>query len=335
MAPAFLALHRARVRAEQTAASYAELDPAALGRAQALNLSGFSYVLFGENYCSGVPFSDVGPDGAFVFGAPVATDSTFRLAIARFDAAAVAAAAVGGAAGSAQLQLAKVGRARALLALGRYAEAKQAVDGVAPSFAFGVEHSGNSNRQFDGVYMYTQSARRFSVSDREGTNGLAWRSDADPRSPWARGTGASQDNTSIWYAQTKYTDRGDDIVLASGVEAELVRAEAELNADDANWIARVNALRATVKLPALAAPADREAQVRLLFRERAAWLWLTGHRLGDLRRLVRVYRLDASRVYPVGIADNRTGPYGSDLSFPLPSEEQNNPGFATCNTTKP
>jgi hypothetical protein len=335
MAPAFLALHRARVRAEQTAASYAELDPTALGRAQALNLSGFSYLLFGENYCSGVPFSAVGPGGAFVFGAPVATDSTFRLAIARFDAAALAAAGVGGAAGSAQLQLAKVGRARALLALGRYAEAKQAVDGVAPSFAFGVEHSGNSNRQFDGVYMYTQSARRFSVSDREGTNGLAWRSDADPRTPWIRGTGASQDNTSIWYAQTKYTDRGDDIVLASGVEAELVRAEAELNADDANWIARVNALRATVKLPALVAPADREAQVRLLFRERAEWLWLTGHRLGDLRRLVRVYRLDASRVYPVGIADNRTGPYGSDLSFPLPSEEQNNPGYATCNTTKP
>jgi hypothetical protein len=335
MTPAFLALHRARVRAEQTAASYAELDPAAIGRAQALNLAGFSYVLFGENYCSGVPYSAPGQDGAFVFGAPVATDSTFRLAISRFDAAAGAAASVRGTAADAQLQLAKVGKARALLALGRYAEAKQAVDGVAPGFAVRVEHSGNSSRQFNGVYMYTQSARRFSVSDREGTNGLAWRSDADPRTPWARGTGASQDNTPVWYAQAKFIDRGDDVVLASGVEAELVRAEAELNAGDPNWIARLNALRASANLPALAAPADGEARAKLLFRERAEWLWLTGHRLGDLRRLVRVYRFDASRVYPVGVADNRTGPYGSDLSFPLPSDEQNNPGFATCDTTRP
>jgi hypothetical protein len=335
MSPAFLALHRARVRAEQTAASYAELDPASLGRAQALSLTGFSYVLFGENYCSGVPYSTVGPDGAFAFGAPVATDSTFRLAIGWFDAAATAAAAVGGAAGAEQLQLAKVGKARALLGLGRYAEAKQAVDGVAATFAYRVEHSGNSNRQFNGVYMYTQSARRFSVSDREGTNGIAWRSDADPRTPSARGAGASQDNTAVWYAEAKYTDRGDDIVLASGVEAELVRAEAELNAGDANWVARLDALRATVNLPALSAPADREAQAKLLFRERAEWLWLTGHRLGDLRRLVRVYRLDAAQVYPVGIADNRTGPYGSDLSFPLPSDEQNNPAFATCDTARP
>jgi hypothetical protein len=335
MTPAFLALHRARVRAEETAASYAELDPGGVGRAQALNLAGYSYLLFGENYCSGVPYSSVGPDGTFVFGAPVSTDSTFRLAIGRFDAAATAASAVGGTAGTDQVQLAKVGKARALLGLGRYAEAKQAVTGVAATFVYRVEHSGNSSRQYNGVYMYTQSARRFSVSDREGTNGIAWRSEADPRTPWARGAGASQDNTPVWYAEAKYTDRGDDIVLAGGVEAELVRAEAELNAGDANWIVRLNALRATASLPALSAPADRESQAKLLFRERAEWLWLTGHRLGDLRRLVRVYGLDAAKVYPVGTADNRTGPYGSDLSFPLPSDEQNNPTFATCDTSRP
>jgi hypothetical protein len=75
--------------------------------------------------------------------------------------------------------------------------------------------------------------------------------------------------------------------------------------------------------------------VRLLFAERARWLWLTAHRLGDLRRLVRVYRLDAARVYPVGVAENRTGPYGSDLAFPLPADEQNNPSFATCDTRVP
>jgi hypothetical protein len=332
--PAFRNLHRARVQAERTAAAYAELDPAAAGRAQALNLAGFTYVLFGEQYCSGVPYSAPGADGAFQFGAPVSTDSTFRLALARFGAAAEAARAAGTGA-AAELQLAQVGRARALVSLGRYAEARAAVEGVPATFAYRVEHSGNSARQYNGVFMYTQSARRFSVSDAEGTNGIAWRNVSDARTPFARGAGTAQDGTATWYAQGKFADRADDVVLASGVEAELIRAEAALAAGEADWLARLNALRATAGLPALTAPTDPEGRVRLLFAERARWLWLTAHRLGDLRRLVRVYRLNAARVYPVGVAENRTGPYGSDLSFPLPADEQNNPSFATCDTRVP
>ena len=332
--PAFRNLHRARVQAERTAAAYAELDPAAVGRARALNVAGFTYVLFGEQYCSGVPYSAPAADGTFQFGAPVSTDSTFRLAVARFGAAADVARAAG-TAGAAELQLAQVGRARALLSLGRYTEARAAVEGVPATFTYRVEHSGNSARQYNGVFMYTQSARRFSVSDAEGTNGIPWRTAPDVRAPFARGTGTAQDGTATWYAQGKFADRGDDVVLASGIEAELIRTEAALAAGEADWLARLNALRATTGLPALTAPADAEGRVRLLFAERARWLWLTAHRLGDLRRLVRVYRLDAARVYPVGVAENRTGPYGSDLSFPLPADEQNNPSFATCDTRAP
>jgi hypothetical protein len=334
MRSTFLSLQRARNRAEVTAAAYADLDPSAPGRAQALNLAGFSYVLFGENYCSGVPFSTTGADGSFTFGNPVGTDSVFGLALARFDQAAAAATGSGPAAAT-QLTLASLGRARALLSLGRYAEAKTAVDGIAASFAYLVEHSANSNRQGNGVYSYALSQRRFTVPDGEGTNGIAWRSVADPRTPWSPGTGASQDNSPVWYAQQKYLDRAADIVLASGIEAELIRAEAELAAADANWINRLNTLRATVGLDPIAEPAAAADKVRLLFRERAAWLWLTGHRLGDLRRLVRNYHLAVESVYPVGVGDGRTGPYGADLSFPLSTDEQNNPNYVQCDTSAP
>ena len=334
MTSTFLALQRARNRAEVTAAAYAELDPSAPGRAQALNLAGFSYILFGENYCSGVPFSTANPDGSFTFGAPVGTDSVFGLALAKFDQAAAAAAESGPAAAK-LLTLAKLGRARVLLSLGRYAEAKTAVDGIDPGFTYLVEHSVNSNRQANGVYSYALSQRRFSVPDGEGGNGIAWRSAADLRTQWSLGTGASQDNTPVWYAQQKYRDRADDIVLASGIEAELIRAEAELSASDANWIGRLNALRATVGLDPLVEPAARDDRIRLLFRERAAWLWLTGHRLGDLRRLVRNYHFAVESVYPVGVADGRTGPYGADLSFPLSTDEQNNPNYGQCDTSVP
>src|SRR5262249_23167706 len=66
---------------------------------------------------------------------------------------------------------------------------------------------------------------------------------------------------------------------------------------------RLNNLRATAITPAMSALADPgtpNARIDLLFRERAFWLFLSGHRLGDLRRLVRQYGRDQSTVFPTG-----------------------------------
>lgn len=49
-------------------------------------------------------------------------------------------------------------------------------------------------------------------------------------------------------------------------------------------------------LPPLAAAATPAAQEDQLFKERAYWLFLTSHRLGDLRRLVRQYGRGVSSV---------------------------------------
>ena len=50
---------------------------------------------------------------------------------------------------------------------------------------------------------------------------------------------------------------------------------------------------------------------------------------------MRNYHLAVESVYPVGVGDGRTGPYGADLSFPLSTDEQNNPNYVQCDTSAP
>lgn len=76
--------------------------------------------------------------------------------------------------------------------------------------------------------------------------------------------------------------------------------------------------------------AASNARVDLLFHERAYWLFLTGHRQGDLRRLVRNYGRRQQDVYPTGPYFGGLGSYGSDVEFPIPTGELSNPLFHGC-----
>ena len=69
----------------------------------------------------------------------------------------------------------------------------------------------------------------------------------------------------------------------------------------------------------------------LLFRERAAWLFLTGPRQGDLRRLIRQYGRSAELLYPVGSYPGGVASYGGDVTAPIPAaERESNPHFTGC-----
>ena len=90
-------------------------------------------------------------------------------------------------------------------------------------------------------------------------------------------------------------------------------------------------------LPALTvADITAAGGVNLLFAERARWLWLTAHRLGDLRRLVRPvlqggYGRLADSVFPTGpYFKVNFANYGTDVNFPVPITEKNNPNFTAC-----
>jgi hypothetical protein len=144
------------------------------------------------------------------------------------------------------------------------------------------------------------------------------------------------------YLPLKYDDGGSDIVLASWVEARLIEAEAQLDGgSSAAYLPVLNDLRANVvdilpglgitpdgteELDPLTDPGTAEGRVRQLFEERAKWLWFTGHRLGDLRRMIRQYGFTQDQVFPTG-TPIFGGVYGGDVNFPIPFQEANNPEF--------
>ena len=169
------------------------------------------------------------------------------------------------------------------------------------------------------------------MGDVEGTNGLNFRTAADPRIPSIL-VGNSFDNTLQGiFAPTLWDERTDPVIIASGIEARLIEAEAALRTGDVtNFLAKLNVARASrTGLPALTDPGTTVAREDLLFRERAFWMFSTGHRLGDLRRLVRQYGRAENTVFPTGVWF-KGGPYGSDVNFPIPFSETNNPNFVQC-----
>jgi hypothetical protein len=328
-------LHRARSGAARAVSILATTAPnPASNRGELYALRGFTEIYFGELYCSGVPFSSE-DGGVTTFGEPRSTEAIFRSAAASFDTALTLAG------DSARVaNLARVGRARALLNLGRYAEAAQAVAGVPATYSYRVFTSTNSTRQENGIFnATTQGATRYMIVNNEGRNGLNYLTPADPRIGWQPSTRVAFNSifTNI-PNQLKYTRTGS-VVVADGVEAELIRLEARLQggtqADRDAVFAGLNALRAagTPVMPAIVggAPTTQPAAVDLLFRERAFWMWLTGHRLGDMRRLVRQYGRPAESVFPTGdLPSPLVGTYGPDVNLVIPFNETNNPNYKGC-----
>ena len=165
---------------------------------------------------------------------------------------------------------------------------------------------------------------------------MPFRADSlDPRTPSGRGTGALAfgfDGATALFTQRKHLLRTTTAPVVTGAEARLIEAEANLRVGGATtWLATLNTLRGTA-VPALAAlvdPGTAATREDLVFRERAYWLWLTSHRLGDMRRLVRQLGRPVNTVYPTG-AYFKGGLYGSDVNFPIPFDELNNEKFKEC-----
>jgi hypothetical protein len=324
-------LHKARASLEFAIARYRQYDPESAELAELLNLLGFSYVHFAENYCAGVPFSTLTESGEAIYGAPETTAQMLARAEAAFTEAAALATTVDD---DDQLNLARVGLGRALLDAGDATAAAAAVAAVPVDFEYVVEHSQNTSRQQNAAYNYVNLNRRFSVSNDEGGNGLDFIAADDPRVPYqtpdpTRTSDYGVDGESLLWRQLKYPSRDANVVLANGIEARLIVAEALLATNPSAAYDTLNVLRADAGLAALTMPGTDVARQDELFRERGFWLYLTSHRLGDLRRLMRDYGRPMEEVYPSG-AYHTEGQYNDDNSFPVPSDELNNPLFQSC-----
>jgi hypothetical protein len=130
------------------------------------------------------------------------------------------------------------------------------------------------------------------------------------------------------------------VPVATGIEARLIEAESQLKSGNAAWLTTLNALRSSpqkygavsttaTSLGPLVDPVTPSAQVDMLFRERAFWMYMTAHRLGDMRRLIRQYGRTQTQVFPTGNYF-KGGTYGSDITLVPSQTELNNSKWTAC-----
>jgi tetratricopeptide (TPR) repeat protein len=307
-------------------------------------IEGYADIYLADMFCSGIPLSSVDPDG-YTLQPGSSTAEVYQKAITLFDSALV------GAADSIRfVHYASIGKARALLDLGQYAEAAAAVAGVPDGYeyvlAFDSRITGtNGSSEKAGANFMALLTQSFGspgfystsppgMSDLEGGNGLDWMSSGDPRTD-AVTYGNDYDNHPLYVPARLDPEGGSPIAIADWREARLIEAEAALQGGDVTtWLAKLNGLRegqvfppapgdttGTARtLPPLADPGSFDGRVDLLFRERGFWFHLTGRRQGDLRRLIRQYGRDPSTVYPNGRHPSGAA-YGSDVNAPVPASE--------------
>jgi hypothetical protein len=261
-------------------------------------------------------------DNQIVYGTPLTTVQLLDTAAARFRAALAHPSLVPG---DDIHSLASVGLARTLVNLDSIPEAAAAVATVPPEFLYETEHSTTPAALHNGVFEAFNNGE-FGVFDQEGGNGLNYVSAVDLRVTGDSGLGADN-NTESWFP-SKYPSFDASIPLADYLEAQLIIAESELRAGAFPAMTqRLNDLRAVAGLDPLATPGDAVSATDLLFTERAFWLFATGHRLGDMRRLIRQYGRDPETVFPTGQYYKGGLTYGPDVNLPLPRREANNPNI--------
>jgi hypothetical protein len=326
---AFQYLQRARAEALNAIDLYAESPRRGDARhAELYSIAAYSVLMLVENFCTGIPLSRISETGV-EFGTPLSAAELYALAISYFDEALAQPNA-----GATQLNLARIGKARALIDTEQYAAAAQTVAQVPTNFSFQIEYAAGSFYTPNPIFNMNNEEKRISVSLQEGTGnrGLPFGTVAptDPRIRISPTSVASNSGDVPAWLQLKYANASADIPLATGVEARLIEAEAQLNKGASSaYLGTLNTLRGTIGLGSLSDPGTAAGRVDQFFAERAYWLWLTGHRLSDLRRLIRQYGRTQAQVFPTGSTPYGL-PYGTSVTLPVPFEEINNPNYTTC-----
>jgi hypothetical protein len=268
--------------------------------------AGFTYTLFGEAMCS-VAFDD-GPEQT--------PADAFNLAIERFDQAIAA-----GAAGDI-LNAARVGKARAQLNLDQKAAAAATAAAVPSGFSFALDYSNAEADTRNKQWEFNLDDENVTVA--EPYRNFSYGGMADPRVVVTdRGTTNPQTLLAIWVAD-KYPDAATPVEVASWEEAQLIIAEAEVEAAAyGNAADIIDALHAAVGLPAYSGGLNEAELMAQIAYERAAEMFLEGHHLQDLKRL------DIPLYPPTGTDDGFGGAYGDQICFDLPATEFQNNGTIT------
>jgi hypothetical protein len=322
----------------RTALSNLVAAPAAV-RGQMLFAQGYAELMLAENFCNGIPLSSTS-GGLTIYGPTVTNAAAYDSAVVHFTAAI---AALGGAVDQRSVALAgdaAIAKGRALLERGDFPGAAAAVNGVATGFIdlSSTLASGESNKG----WLFNSSRGEYSIGDTADAPSthvpLPFATSGDGRLP-ASLVGTGSDAQTPLFTSTRFV-QATATPLFSGVDARLIEAELQYNnADYAGMITTLNSLRASAQnlgainspvLTPLSPAPSVSAALDTLMGERAYWAYGRGQRLGDLRRLVRVYGRTQATVFPSGNYFKFGGTYGVSTSFPAAVDEEGNALRTVC-----
>lgn len=272
--------------------------------AKAAAYAGYSYLLLGESMC----------EASFDLGPRQNSQQILALADERFTRAMQVATAINN---TEFLNMARVGRARTRLNLGRKADAAADARLVPDGYVkLATRSTANPRRE---NFVHSDGLGNLYTIDPQFRN-VRYQGVADPRVPVVNtGRVVAGVNLPVW-SQTKYPTRGSPLPIARWAEAQLIVAEAELDAGNLQAAVNIiNTLHARAGLPAFASTDANVIRAQLLY-ERAAELFLESHRFGDIRR----YNLPL--IPAPGVQYHAGGTYGDARCYPYPGIEiDNNP----------
>jgi hypothetical protein len=321
-------IHRARQSADDASARLKTMLGAgassSLSMARVMAYGGYSYVLLAEGFCgSPVNLSEELPP-----------EELFKRAIARFDTAITVSNAVKAGttvaatitAANDLINMSNVGAARAALKMGDPVKARTYAVLVPANYEKLAYYSSNSVRENNQLNRPARTADPFvGVAP-------AFFSLADPRVPRLATSRPGLNSNPIFPPQRPFMFTGwtattvqpiditTTIKFATALEAQYVIAEAD--GGTASTLAFVNARRAVGNQ----APVDLSgaALVTELREQRARDFFLTGQRLGDLRRYLKA----GTDLFPKGKYPVFTDFYGEAKCFIVPlSEKAANPNY--------
>ena len=315
-------LHNALQFAEKTILQLKDAGNS-IDLARAYFTSGYALVILAETFCEGT-IAEAQLDGAAVPRGPLTTVQTLDSAIARLTKANEIAKAITGTEASGIANASLVGIARAHLQAGRKPQASQFASQVPANFTYNLLHLDDpSNRGRLGNDFWSYSESRISLVVPPEFRAMA---DAgDPRIAYTDMKRTAQDGILNFFRQGKIAGWGSSDRLASSLEAEYIKVEADQNA--AAMLAFINVRRAVGKQAPIAATTDMNVLMRELMEQRTRDFWLEVKRLGDFRRnpnfVPYIIQPGANTYYKAGV-----GQVASQTCWPVPDTEiRNNPNW--------
>ncbi|HEY2854441.1 MAG TPA: hypothetical protein VGJ18_16415 [Gemmatimonadaceae bacterium] len=316
-------LQRARQSADDAASRLKAMlgtgASSSLDVARVLAYGGYAYTLLGEGFC----------EAPVNLSAPKTSDELLQIALSRFDEAitVATAASTGSNVAAAQdiIHMSQVGGARAALKLGDAAKARSYASQVPASYEKLAYYSSNTVRENNALNGLTHASGA-SLGMAPPFLGLN-----DPRVPQPASTQLGLTGGSIYtpltpYMYSEWVSSGSaprisvesDMRMATGLEARYVIAE--LDGPVQTTLDFVNERRAVGGEAPVSLSGDQlMAELRA---QRARDFYLTGQRLGDLRR----YAKAGINLFPTGKYPVFTDSYGGATCFIIPlSEKAGNP----------